>query len=72
MINKRGYKQEKNKAEPAQTMKFVWLSWVLSAIVLLLLYIMAMMLENPVRLLLTGKKTTGIVVVIGYSTGDRA
>ena len=48
----------------AQTMKFVWLSWVLSAIVLLLLYIMAMMMENPVRLLIKGKKTTGIVVDI--------
>ena len=45
------------------------LGWLLSAIVLLLLFGIGAVLKNPARLMLTGKKAQGIVV--GMDTNDR-
>ncbi len=44
------------------------MGWVLSIIVLLMVYLLVQVLENPLNLMFTGKKTTGIVV--GVKTRD--
>jgi hypothetical protein len=44
------------------TLNFNWLGWLLSAIVLLLLFGMGAMLVKPAKLLIIGKKATGTVI----------
>jgi ribosomal 50S subunit-recycling heat shock protein len=39
-----------------------WIGGIFSAIVLLLLFVLGLILQNPVRLLITGKRAEGIVV----------
>ena len=47
--------------------KINWMGWTFSIIVLLMLYLMIKILENPINLLFTGKKATGIVVGVKNS-----
>jgi hypothetical protein len=51
-----------NKLNMDVTENFAWLGWLLSAIVLLLLWGIGAVLQNPARLALTGKMTQGTVV----------
>ncbi|MDP3683473.1 MAG: DUF3592 domain-containing protein [Ignavibacteria bacterium] len=45
-----------------------WVSWFLSAIVLLLLFLSGFIMKNSVRLLITGKRAQGIVVGMDSSS----
>ncbi|MDP3462264.1 MAG: DUF3592 domain-containing protein [Bacteroidales bacterium] len=45
-----------------------WIGWINSAVVLALLFLTGVLLKNPVRLFLTGKKTTGMLVGIDTTT----
>lgn len=47
-----------------------WIGWMLSVIVLLLLFATGAILQNPVRLLITGKKAEGVVVGMATSPGS--
>lgn len=60
---KSGDIQDNFNDKPVKTEKHMWIGWILSAIVLFLFILLGLGLKNPVRLLLTGKKTTGIVIV---------
>jgi len=44
-----------------------WGGWAFSTVVLLLLFVAGMILKDPVRLSITGKRTEGIVVAITKS-----
>lgn len=47
-----------------------WIGWMMSAIVSLLLFVVAWILWNPVRLLITGERTEGAVVGMATSPGS--
>lgn len=44
-----------------------WVGWIVSGVVLLLLFAVGAILKNPVRLLITGERTEGIVVGMAKS-----
>lgn len=46
--------------------------WLLTGVVLLLLFVIGVMLKNPVHLLLTGERTHGVVVGMHTSPGGEA
>ncbi|MFA5816166.1 MAG: DUF3592 domain-containing protein [Bacteroidales bacterium] len=46
-----------------------WVGWMMSAIVFLLLFVAGLILKNPIRLLITGKRAEGVVV--GMDTTSR-
>ena len=45
-----------------------WMGWFLSILVLVLLFLSGYIMQNSVRLLITGKRTQGIVVGMAHST----
>jgi len=47
-----------------------WIGWLLSAIVLLLLFLVGWILSNPVRLLIGGERTEGVVIGMATSPGS--
>lgn len=47
-----------------------WIGWMMSAIVSLLLFVVAWILWNPVRLLITGERAEGVVVGMATSPGS--
>lgn len=47
-----------------------WVGWLLSALVLLLLFVVGWILSNPVRLLIGGERTEGVVVDMAVSPGS--
>lgn len=47
-----------------------WGGWIFSAVVLLLLFFISMILKNPVRLSITGKRAKGIVVAMAKVEGS--
>ncbi len=51
-------------------MKTNWVGWMLSGIVLLLLFLVAAILKNPVFLLLAGERSQGIVVGMATSSAS--
>lgn len=47
-----------------------WIGWLLSIIIMLLLFVAGAILWNPLRLLISGKRVQGVVVAIATSPGS--
>ena len=63
----RNEKFSKKKNSSIKVMTINWGGWAFSTVVLLLLFVAGMILKDPVRLSITGKRTEGIVVPITKS-----